>query len=353
MEKYITLILLLVSIDIFSQVNTEYVQNAINKTDLKTYIEKLSSSSLEGRLTGSTGQRKAAEFIANRFQSLGLKIFDEDYYQKFRLIQTYWGDVYLKTNGKKLMNFEEMAFLGNIAQNNEAEKEIVFGGNGEEDQLNQINVENKVVLIFINNLRAAYEINLRLQKKNAFAVILANPKNYKQFESLKNTFKEHKLRKRLSFPSSDTTLHTASMTLNEFIIPNSRIKEIMGLSSKSLEKLVINNTIAECPSSTIAIKCERISHTLETENVIGVIEGTSNKSIILSAHYDHLGLLKEGYYPGADDNASGTASLIELAEAFSYSTDLYYNLIFLATTGEEEGLLGSKYFVSTKDFDPT
>jgi Zn-dependent M28 family amino/carboxypeptidase len=58
------------------------------------------------------------------------------------------------------------------------------------------------------------------------------------------------------------------------------------------------------------------------------------------------------YYPGADDNASGTAALLELAEEFSHVKELKYNLIFLATTGEEEGLLGSYYHANKEDFNP-
>ncbi len=65
-----------------------------------------------------------------------------------------------------------------------------------------------------------------------------------------------------------------------------------------------------------------------------------------------MGKSGKEYFPGADDNASGTAALLEIAEEFSGRKDLEYNIVFLATSGEEAGLLGSLYHVSQPDFDP-
>ena len=91
---------------------------------------------------------------------------------------------------------------------------------------------------------------------------------------------------------------------------------------------------------------------VETANVIGIIKGESEQSIILSAHYDHVGKNETSYYPGADDNASGIAALLELAEEFAEYEKLKYTMIFLATTAEEVGLVGSSIHVENPDFDP-
>jgi len=95
---------------------------------------------------------------------------------------------------------------------------------------------------------------------------------------------------------------------------------------------------------------------VEVANVVGLIKGESEKLIVISAHYDHVGWLDKedttNYYPGADDNASGVAALLELAEEFSQYKNLKYSMMFLATTGEEGGLLGSSYHVNHPDFDP-
>jgi Zn-dependent M28 family amino/carboxypeptidase len=86
----------------------------------------------------------------------------------------------------------------------------------------------------------------------------------------------------------------------------------------------------------------------EANNVIGYLPGKKKcaKTIVFCAHYDHLGGLgKNTYIPGANDNASGTAMLITLANYFKKNPS-DYNMLFIAFSGEEAGLLGSEYFVS-------
>ena len=87
---------------------------------------------------------------------------------------------------------------------------------------------------------------------------------------------------------------------------------------------------------------------IETMNVIGVLKGTSDKHVVIGAHMDHLGLDGDGdAYNGADDNASGTTAILELAEAFGKSkTKPKDTIVFIAFNAEELGLLGSKHYVS-------
>ena len=87
---------------------------------------------------------------------------------------------------------------------------------------------------------------------------------------------------------------------------------------------------------------------VETMNVIGVLKGTSDKHVVIGAHMDHLGIDYVGdVYNGADDNASGTTALLELAEAFGKSrTKPKDTIVFIAFNAEELGLLGSKHYVN-------
>ena len=86
------------------------------------------------------------------------------------------------------------------------------------------------------------------------------------------------------------------------------------------------------------------------DNIIGVVEGVDfpNEYIVLTAHFDHLGIKGDVIYNGADDNASGTAALLSLAREISL-TPLRYSVLFLFTDGEESNLLGAKAFL--RDFD--
>ena len=87
---------------------------------------------------------------------------------------------------------------------------------------------------------------------------------------------------------------------------------------------------------------------IETMNVIGVLKGTSDKHVVIGAHMDHLGVDGDGdAYNGADDNASGTTAILELAEAFGKSDARPKDtIVFIAFNAEELGLLGSKHYVS-------
>ncbi|MHB1276902.1 MAG: M28 family peptidase [Bacteroidia bacterium] len=84
-----------------------------------------------------------------------------------------------------------------------------------------------------------------------------------------------------------------------------------------------------------------------SENVMGVLPATqpSDEYIVISAHYDHLGIIRDTIYNGADDNGTGTSSVLELIRLFSiYTPKREKNILFIFFSGEEKGLLGSKYF---------
>jgi hypothetical protein len=255
-----------------------------------------------------------------------------------------------------------MVLQGSNRQNSEVELDVVFGGTGTKKELDQIDVKGKLVLVFVNNLRSYQDINRSVEKRNAYGLIVANPKSETQFESIKNTFKDYSLQKRNILVNTKPidTLRTQLSKMfdtlkfvNTIVIPNSQIKNIVGLSPKSLEKLIKDEKINEAPINKVQVKFEWIESEIESSNVIGTINGKTNKTIIVSAHYDHLGKIKQEYFPGADDNASGTAALLELAEEFSNLKDLNYNITFIATSGEEDGLLGSSFHVNSSNFAPS
>lgn len=89
----------------------------------------------------------------------------------------------------------------------------------------------------------------------------------------------------------------------------------------------------------------------ETNNVIGYLKGQSDTSIVFSAHYDHIGHMGiNTYFPGANDNGSGIAMLLTLAKHFSKEKKQKYNIVFMFFSGEELGLLGSKYYTENPLF---
>jgi Zn-dependent M28 family amino/carboxypeptidase len=95
-----------------------------------------------------------------------------------------------------------------------------------------------------------------------------------------------------------------------------------------------------------------------SKNVVALLPGTERKDeyIIYSAHWDHFGVGKaidgDSIYNGAVDNASGTAALLAIAEAFKKSGDTKRSIVFIEVTGEEQGLLGSAYYAENPIYDP-
>jgi hypothetical protein len=116
------------------------------------------------------------------------------------------------------------------------------------------------------------------------------------------------------------------------------------------EALLSENTILQ---DSILIKLPRKTETFPCSNIIGYLSGNNeieDSIIVFSAHYDHLGEINGQIYPGADDNASGTSVLLEIARILGEKYDKgwrpAYNLVFSFFSAEEEGLLGSRYFVN-------
>lgn len=88
-----------------------------------------------------------------------------------------------------------------------------------------------------------------------------------------------------------------------------------------------------------------------TQNVVGYLEGETDSIIMITAHYDHLGMKGNIIFPGANDNASGVSMVLNLAKYFQKQNQLKHNIFFVLFSGEEAGLLGSRHFANNPPFD--
>ncbi|MDP5140945.1 MAG: M28 family peptidase, partial [Spirosomaceae bacterium] len=139
-----------------------------------------------------------------------------------------------------------------------------------------------------------------------------------------------------------------------FIVSATLAADMLGVSERKLMKA--KDGKKNLKSSTVTLKSERGDELVETMNVMGFMEGTDKKDeiVVITAHYDHVGIDKNGeIYNGADDDGSGTCGILELAEAFAKAKAAgngpRRSILFMTVTGEEKGLLGSRYFT---DVDP-
>jgi hypothetical protein len=343
--------------------------------ELQDEIKYLSSDSLRGRLTGSDGDSLAAEYIKNELASVGFKPLSGDGFQRFNVIR---GIVQGKTNSLAItgINFVPEKDFMPLAFSTDAklESEVVFAGygfsiNGDSlkwDDYKGIDVKGKWVLI----LRADPETD---NTKSAF-IPFSGDRNKtmvaKDLGAAGVLFVSGPL-----YDSQDAfeSLSTVDYSVG---IPVFRIKrevadQILSQSKSSIAALEkkINETRKPGSFETKAVLngvSEIIRESAGTRNVAMVLPGEDellkNEYVIFGAHFDHLGMGGPGsssravdtigVHHGADDNASGVAMMLELAEKFARTKGSHKrSIICIAFTGEELGLLGSKYFAENPGID--
>jgi aminopeptidase YwaD len=216
--------------------------------------------------------------------------------------------------------------------------------------------------ILYKNVRKKLEIAM---EKGAIGILVAqsplkqNPPFPVKFENMSNAF----LKSEFGLPELQS-----KSTIPLIYISNDVVKDLFVGCKKSLSELLTNierelNPYAfSFTESSIKINIHLDVELISTQNVIGLIEGTDaelkNEFIVVGAHYDHVGFGNYGamdkhntgqIHNGADDNASGTSGLIELAEAFSKCKPKR-SVIFIAFSGEENGILGSRFYAYQDPF---
>jgi hypothetical protein len=360
-----------------SQSNALKYQETITESDLKKHLTYIASDELEGRDTGSEGQKKAGQYIINYLEEYGLKpiVKSEDgslsYYQRFNVYKNGWKESYITINGKRKTFFKDFFPVGMVNIPIEKTIETVFVDYGmvndtRNDYKNK-NVKGKAIVFIENAPKNAsdytvWEGNEGLKKKQkiateygasfVFVVSLSEASQFKTLSAERKAVLSRYNRMVIDKPKAET-----ESNLPSFVISETMAAEMLGLKSKTL-RLYLNgklNSIAT-KKTTLKIKSERGADQIETANIMGFLEGTDKKDevIIISAHYDHVGIDDKGQiYNGADDDGSGTCSILELAQAYSIAkaegNGPRRSILFLWVTGEEKGLLGSKYYT---DIDP-
>jgi hypothetical protein len=394
-KRFLLLSFLSANLVAYSQQNiadksTQYAAT-ISAQDLRKHLTYIASDSLEGRDTGSEGQKKAANYIANHFAKLGLQAITPNkdggkgYFQYFNLYQKGWKDAYIKIGNQKKEFFKDYFPNGLTSIPDEQSISVVFAGYGiEQDSYNDyknINVEGKAVVFFEGepkdktgkylftkgDEKSEWIERAGLQKKiniainhgaKMFFVISGN--DSQKFSSLAAERKAVLSRfNQLNFNSAASTEKATSNPT--FFVSNEMASAMLGIKAKKLEK--INEELTESgvssasklKESTISIKAERGEVPVETQNVMGFLEGTDKKEevILITAHYDHVGIQNGQIHNGADDDGSGTCAVLEIAEAFAKAKQEgngpRRSILFMTVTGEEKGLLGSQYYT---DKDP-
>jgi hypothetical protein len=330
--------------------------NTITTQDLHAYLSILASDSLEGRATGERGQKMAADYIKNHFQKIGLKPVMEkggspSYYQEFELEKSEWTEVYIKA-GKKKNKFEhlkEFAYLSTTPFNQELTKDIIFAGKGSEKDYSHLDVNGKAVAFFVKDFSEVRTKTKIAKEKGAteFFVIFGNEKN--DFYEIVQKYWHYFSQPKMGLPAQE------SETPALFMISHQMAADIFNAKMDKLYKSMEKNKLSivngrKNKGSQISYRAQKSVSKVLTENVLGLVEGSDKKDevIVITAHYDHIGIEDGKIYNGADDDGSGTSAVMELAEAFALAKKDGHgprrSILFMAVTAEEVGLLGSEYY---------
>lgn len=351
----------------------------IKASDLKSLLDVLASKEMQGRETGEPGQRKAADFIAQQFKDAGIPPQGDrnTYFQKIVLANESWSNLSLKVEGVEFKNKVDFyvlpAYNPNTPELNL--KEIVFVGYGIEDpkynDYAKADVKGKAVLFYdgepLNDdgkskitgemYRSDWALNwqkkVKLAKeKGATLVFILDPKISDNLKSKRRAIGAGGWK-----PVAEGGEKKASEYINNLFVSPALAQALLGdKAGKVLETVAVSGTESFKPSKVktkIELKMAKESTTLVGSNVLAVIEGIDpqlkKEYVFVTAHYDHLGSPDSTVvYYGADDNASGSSGVIEIARAFQEARKQGVGpkrtVVCMLVSGEEKGLLGSKYY---------
>jgi hypothetical protein len=363
-----------------SVVQVKYA-NTILAEDMKRHLTILAGDEFEGRETGSPGNNRAAGYIANQFRSLQMNPqgIEGSFYQNVAFTFSRWVDTDIfvgETRYKHMKDF--VAF----PQKNEnatalAANEVIYLGYGIDDpkysDYKKNDVKGKVILInkgepikkdstyWITGNGEKSEWSTDIDKK-----LIAAKKNGVKLVLIIENDLQGLISENRRLVGSITELGDKTKEeipfANHIYISSTIARDIIGKKEKKIIKSRkrSNKKGKACDVKVkrdIIVNQSKDVKTLISQNVIGFIEGTDKKDelVIISAHYDHLGKRGEDIYNGADDNGSGTTTVLELAEAFRLAESAGQgprrSVLFLLVTGEEKGLLGSYYYTENPLFD--
>jgi len=319
--------------------NPKPFANTITADDLKKHLYIIAGKEMEGRLTASEGQRKAAAYIENKFKSLGLLPGNGTTYQQtFPIFQDSLTKATLEVNGKAFQFDKDFALNINNYPSTIAGSEIVYVATGLVDSARNdykdVNAAGKIVLITSAQQRfGAASYQAVAQRNGAIAILVVQSNFPRKTPNLKGGQSVNPFRR--------------TILPNTFFISEEVAQNIVG---EDWPKVKDGKGTPKAYNANVLLSLEKSTTKTESSNVIGYMEGTDLKDqyVFITGHYDHLGKRDTVIYYGADDDGSGTCAVMEIAEAFAKAKaegkGPRRSMVFMTVSGEEEGLWGSAFY---------
>lgn len=362
--------------------------NSIRTADLRRHVKTLSSDEFEGRAPGTRGETLTVEYLVREFKQLGLQPGNPDgtYVQDVPLTGiTSQPEVFVTAEGRKIGLVHKQDYVASTTQPDATvvlrDSGLVFVGYGVVapeygwDDYKDVDVHGKTVVVLLNDPQIpasndpgrlddhafkgvvkTYYSTLRHKRevaaaKGAAAMIVVHEARHAGWPfdvALSDAGREHL---QLNDPS-EPRLQASLM------MPVGKVRGLFKLAGHDFDALrrdTIRKEFRPSPlGMTASFGFRNVTREVASRNVVAKVEGADpelrDDIIIYSAHWDHLGvdpgLPGDKIYHGALDNASGVAAMLEIAKAFSrLPQPPKRSILFIATTAEEHGLLGAKYYV--------
>lgn len=329
--------------------------------NIKKHINYFCSPLLNGRSPLTGHDALAAQYIDSVYSSfVNLGTNHEEWKthpQNFYIFKTTPAQRSLITRGNGFIYSNDFISLRNDPPQ-EIPLDVVFGGLGDIEDVEELDLKGKALLVLTSNLKiAALKVQTIALTKGCSAIIVANPSKQKQYQYVSQgimdygEFEEYSISK--TEPKPVIQFLEQSRNPIPVILINNRVAEtILGVKPQfvwdSLEKG--SKPLGIQSDMKVQFDFNYQVDSLPSRNIIGWISAKTNtqQSIVLCAHFDHLAPEDGKWYPGADDNASGSAVLIELARLLSEDVKKGYipnrNIVFVSCSAEEIGLLGSHFY---------
>lgn len=387
MKKYLSLLLILISVQAFAQkvAIPSSVRRAMNQIDtltIRKHIAYLADDKLKGRMPGTEGYQMAVDYVIEQFKSMGVQPGGDpgQYTQKLVLRKTIVDNSSAKAALKdKNGNVDSLIFAKDflpvphpMSSKASGEGTLAFVGYGVDmpglySDYEGVDVKGKVVVMVAgvpdgipastlvshfsspgNKMNTAFS-------KGAIGAILVNP-------SLPFTNANPTLQSNVALNPAKTTAYGRGFVGNLGFALNGSKSFLTGLflnSGKNLDQVLAaiksrKNSSFEFPVTFLASYSNTYSE-FESYNVVGLIPGSDpklkNEYVVHSAHLDHVGIGRpengDSIFNGAHDNASGVASLLEIARIYKNgNAKPKRSVLIVMVTAEEMGLVGSSYFAA-------
>ena len=350
----------------------------IDTNAVLAHTKVLSSDEFEGRLPGTKGEELTVAYLIDQFKKIGLKPGNTDgtYVQKVPLVgitPTPAPLVFTKGARQLTLKWKDdvVAWTKHVADVASIEKsELVFVGYGVVapeyawDDYKGVDVKGKTLVMLVNDPpgedifggramtyygRWTYKYEIGAMKGAAGVLLVheTGPAGY-GFNVVQG-----KTGEQFDLVTPDKNMSRASVEGWITLDQTQKLFKLAGQDFAALKKMAGTRDFKPVPLGVTASMTIRNSlRTIESQNVMAKIEGSDpalkDEYVVYTAHWDHFGKSAEGIFHGARDNASGTASLIEMGRAFTKtSTPPKRSILLISVTAEEQGLLGSEYYSVT------